>query len=383
MVDPMIGNSPPAPFFNQPLSKVFFWALFLFSLALGLLLLRPFLVQIFWAFALFVILKPFYLKVLKWFRRRKIPTALAMTLFILVLVMVPLIFLSSMVTSQALDLYQDFPSGKDGKSLQKWMAYDLEHLNNTIKKFLPPSLRTSFDLEKKIAEFIQSLSQAVVQFFPGLVKGIFVWAAGLLMVLFISFFLFLDGERFLEKIRILVPLEYSLFDELMLVTEETIKATLLSSLVIALLQGFLGGLGFWIFDIKGFAVWGALMTFTSLIPLVGTAIIWIPAAGILFFMGEAIKGFWLLLWGIFIVAGSDNIVRPLVIRGRLKIHPLFIFLSVLGGISLFGFSGLILGPLILSFIISLLKVYKDHLLSRPGEMLVEGEEAMLKEDGTG
>ena len=373
-------HTSPAPLLTNPISRYFFWGLFFFSLTLGFLLVRPFLAQIFWAFALYIVLKPIYLKLFKLLRQKKIISSVIATLLILVMIIIPLFFIVKMVTTQAFTLYQEFSTGLDSGEFKKTLAYDLNLINRTIAKFLPSHLKGSFQVEKQISGIIQSLSQYIYQLSAGLVKGIFYWLTGLLMVLFITFFLFMDGERFLNKVRLLSPLEFSIYDELMMVTEETIKATLLSSVVIALLQGVLGGLGFWIFGINSFAVWGTLMVFASLIPLIGTALIWVPASIILALMGDLFSGIGLFLYGTIIIAGSDNAVRPFLIRGKLKIHPLFIFLAVLGGILLFGFSGLVLGPLILSFILSFLKVYKDHLLQRPAELLVEGEEDIALPD---
>ncbi len=133
-------------------------------------------------------------------------------------------------------------------------------------------------LEEKLGNLLKTLSEFIYTEMAALAKGVVGIVFDLVIVLFICFFLLIDGEKFLKEIKLLSPLEVSHHERIVHQLEKTLKATLKGSIIVALAQGLLGGLGFWIFDIPMAAFWGVCMVFSSVIPLVGTALIWIPAA---------------------------------------------------------------------------------------------------------
>jgi predicted PurR-regulated permease PerM len=135
------------------------------------------------------------------------------------------------------------------------------------------------------------------------------------------------------------------------------------TLFIALIQGLLAGVGFWIFGLPQPALWGTLTIITALVPVVGTALIWLPASIYLFSTGVTGMALGLFLWGAILVGSIDNFLRPKLIERYMKVHPFFILISVLGGLSLFGPLGFLLGPLVLSLILALLEIYPEFLKS--------------------
>ena len=205
-----------------------------------------------------------------------------------------------------------------------------------------------------------------------LAKGVVGIVFDLVIVLFICFFLLIDGEKFLKEIKLLSPLEVSHHERIVHQLEKTLKATLKGSIIVALAQGLLGGLGFWIFDIPMAAFWGVCMVFSSVIPLVGTALIWIPAALYLALTSSFWMAIGLALWGTLIISGADNVLRPMLLKGEAHLHPLLTFLSILGGLIYFGFLGFILGPIVLSFLMTLFEIYKKEFLSETPAMSDEG-----------
>jgi predicted PurR-regulated permease PerM len=179
--------------------------------------------------------------------------------------------------------------------------------------------------------------------------------------MFITFYLFIDGRSFLEEFKRLSPLDSRYNQEIIDELFKTIKLTFKGSLVIAVLQGILGATGFLLSGIDSWALWGAVMVLASLIPVVGTALIWGPAALIQAVTGHLWAAGFIVFWGIAVIGLADNLLRPQLLKGDTNIHPLLIFFSVMGGLSYFGFLGIILGPLILSLLVYILTMYKKFI----------------------
>ena len=134
--------------------------------------------------------------------------------------------------------------------------------------------------------------------------------------------------------------------------------------VVAIVQGLLGGLAFWGVGLPG-ALWGSVMAFMSLVPVVGCAIIWIPASLVLFAQGNTGAGIFLLLWGVLVISSVDNVIRVFVVKGPVEMHPLLIFFSVVGGIQFAGLLGVVFGPLIVAVVQSLLEIFRGEFMGRP------------------
>jgi predicted PurR-regulated permease PerM len=145
--------------------------------------------------------------------------------------------------------------------------------------------------------------------------------------------------------------------------EATIKATLWSTVVVAFIQGSLGGVGFLLFGVPQAAFWGTVMIPASVIPVVGAAIIWLPAVGYLFLQGATAKGVALLIFCTLVIGSVDNLLKPMLMRGSRSTPTVLVLLAILGGISYFGMIGFILGPFILSLLLSLLGIYEKAILA--------------------
>ena len=192
-------------------------------------------------------------------------------------------------------------------------------------------------------------------------------------MLFIAFFMFIQGDDFIEEIKKLSPLDAVHNDEILHETEVTIKATLWGTVIVAFAQGILGGLGFWIFGLPQPAFWGTVMIPAAVIPVVGSAIIWGPAAIYLLVAGHAGPGVGLIIWGGILVSVIDNLLKPILMKGSRSTPSIFILFSILGGITYFGMIGFILGPLILSFLLSLLRIYQKTILTKPAPAAAPAE----------
>jgi len=324
------------------------------------LIIRPFLNDIFISILVALVFNPLFIRLTRWFRGRVIPAALITVLLAICLFVVPVALVSGVITTQSLELYQSLNKGLEGKSLAALLDRPIDLLYRILDRL---GLRNyEIDVWRHLQTALASFSDFIYQEMTVLAKGFIGVLLDIVIVLFISFFLLVDGEKFLREIGAVSPLEDVHHQRIVSQLERTVKATLKGSIIVALVQGTLGGIGFWIFGLPSAAFWGVCMLFSSVIPLVGTALIWVPAAVYLALAISFWKGLGLALWGTLIIAGSDNILRAVLLKGEVNLHPLLTFLSVLGGIMYFGFLGFILGPVVLSCLMTLFDIYKSDYL---------------------
>ena len=178
-------------------------------------------------------------------------------------------------------------------------------------------------------------------------------------MLFVLFFLLRDHDTIIAAIRHILPLSRSQEDKLLEEVEKVSKSAVMGSFLTAIAQGFAGGIGMWLAGFQGL-FWGTMMGFASFIPVVGTALIWIPAAIFLFLTGDTTWGIFLTIWSVAVVGSIDNLLRPFLMQGSAGMNTLMIFFSLLGGLHLFGLIGLIYGPLIFAITMVLFNIYEEE-----------------------
>jgi len=187
------------------------------------------------------------------------------------------------------------------------------------------------------------------------------FAGQTIITFFVLFFLFRDGPIVSEKVASLLPLSDEQTQRLFTSVRDSIVANLYGILAVAIVQGLLNGLALTVLGGPSPLMLGVLTGFASLVPLVGTALVWVPTAIYMMMTGPIWKGIALALWGTVFVGSADNIVRPLVVQGRLQIHPLILMFAILGGLDVFGFLGIFIGPMVLSVIVALGGLLRDEL----------------------
>jgi predicted PurR-regulated permease PerM len=190
-----------------------------------------------------------------------------------------------------------------------------------------------------------------------LLKGFSTFIAGFFFTLLSLYYLFKDGSRFFKGLKEIIPLPSQERDLLIQRFKDMIYATLYGGILIAMIQGLLGGLSFWILGLPSPIFWGTAMGLLSFIPIGGTALIWAPAALLLLIGGAILKGLILLGVGVFVISMVDNLLRPFFISSRTNIHPLLLFFAVLGGIQAFGLIGLVAGPLVATLFLTMIEIY--------------------------
>jgi len=306
------------------------------------------------------VLKIMFNPVHGWLLARTRRPALAAGLSVLMVMAVGIIPLS--LVGIAL-VYQLAGMGEVAQDLAKSLLTNPEK-NVTLQRALEFA-RRYVDVDQyltpgSIKSMLSSMSQPVLKGTLRFLGGTLGVVGNIFLVLFISFYLFRDGETIMRNLVNSLPLERKRAEDLIEKTRTIISASVNGVLVIAALQGALGGLMFWILGLPSPLVWGVVMSVLAMLPVGGSGIIWLPAALILIFTGHWVKGVILIAFGALIIGTIDNILRPRLVGGKTGMHDLTIFFSVLGGLKVFGLVGFLLGPVMLAITFALLSIYRKE-----------------------
>lgn len=330
---------------------------------LGALLFRtltPFVVPIIWATLLAFMLHPLNRRLrAKWPTKPGLAAGL-LTLGLMVLVGGPIsLFLFAFLrqASTLLTGFQNEAHDRKLPALQLVLEFKpIQAVLETAKEF------TSLSKEQ-ILEQANDAAQTVLQQLASLggtvVLGAFSVVTQFGLTMFLLFFFLRDGREMLERAIHLVPLSTERKDELSRSLGGVTRGVVVGTLVTAVVQGTLIGIGFAIAGLPSPLVFGAIGAVASLVPVVGTALVWVPAALSLLALGQSGWALFLTLWSVILVAGSDNVIRPLVVSSSTNVSTLLVFVGVLGGVSAFGFAGIFLGPVLLTLVAALLR-YADE-----------------------
>lgn len=341
--------------------------LFLLLVSVGfLMLLKPFFGPIFWACAIAVIFFPIQKALLKRFQGYTNLCALATLLLCMIIVVIPATFLVSSVVTEGAAAYQKLESGEFNpaqyieqvRTAFPGLQQTLDRFGIDIIKIKESALSVAVGGGKLAAQHALSIGQ-----------NTFKLLLNICLMLYLTFFLLRDGEYLLELLIRALPLgdarERMLFAKFGEVTRATIKG----NLVIAIVQGSLGGLIFWILGIPGALLWGVVMAVLSLIPAVGPAIVWAPVALYLFAIGANVKAIVLIAFGMGVIGLIDNILRPILVGRDTKLPDYVVLLSTLGGLGLFGINGFVIGPLVAALFIAFWGIFirEVHVLAPDNE----------------
>uniref|UniRef100_A0A7V6A157 AI-2E family transporter n=1 Tax=Desulfobacca acetoxidans TaxID=60893 RepID=A0A7V6A157_9BACT len=360
------GQEPESRFPTQ-FARLFFGVITVLVLYYSYAIIKSYLVDIFLALVVFFTAKPLYRVLTRLlFGQRALASALT-CLILALLIIVPLVTLVGIVAKQALEFSSLLGQGMQSGTLGQWLNAKLvlfknysEHYLSYLKLPLPPD---QIKVESLVQTILTNASKFVYSNAIAFLSGFTTFILDLALILFVTFFLFLQGDDFIGEIKKLSPL--SAADNEMIVSEmeATIKATLWSTVVVAFIQGFLGGLAFFLFGVPQAAFWGTVMVPASVIPVVGASIIWVPGVIYLFLQGNWTTAIGLLLFCGIVIGMIDNLLRPMLLRGTRSTPTVLVLLAILGGISYFGMIGFILGPFILSLLLSLLSIYEKAILA--------------------
>ncbi|MBW2447094.1 MAG: AI-2E family transporter [Deltaproteobacteria bacterium] len=335
----------------------FFFSVFFFLFYQLYLILVPFAAPLILASILVVTLSPVTNRVRKALRGARTPTAMAMLVGTAVVVLVPMVFLLVILADQAAEIYERIKEGGETPlaAPESWLGAMQAWF---VERF--PALasldfgKIASQASRQIAGFIATESRAIVQ---GMASGVL----GLSMMLVALFFLFRDGDSIAANVGGLIPMRPAYKERLSKRVVDTVAAVVQSTVMIAVLQGFVGGLGYAL--IGGFSVsvlLGFLTGVASLVPIVGAALVWVPAALYLFAADELLRGGGLVLWGVLVVGSVDNFVRPLLIGGRVEIPTFLLLFALLGGLQVYGFLGIFIAPVVVALLLAFVEIYREH-----------------------
>ena len=339
---------------RERFARVIFYVLILLFGYLTYLVISPFLAPLAWATVFAIMFYGLHLALTP--RIGATRSALAATLITAVLIVVPAVVLVSVVAHEAPQVV-DYLQQASLNAPQR-----IEHTWEVIRR------RSPTPLPEDPAFLVREGAQRVLSFLApragAVVADLFATLGSLFVMLFAMFFLVRDGHTLARQVRDLLPIPEAARDRLMTDTRDLIIASVGAGLVVAAVQGTIGGITFWLLGIKAAVIWGVVMAFCSLIPLVGAALVWVPTALWLLLSGDVMRGIILILIGTFGIGLADNVLRPLLLAGRTSASGLVVLLGLLGGAAAFGFIGLVLGPIVLVTAGSLLRVFStpelDH-----------------------
>lgn len=322
-------------------------------------ILQPFVTVIFLGAVLAVAFYPAYMKISKWLRGYDRVASLLSCLFVVLVIVAPLTFFILLLTSEAVDTYEVVQNKIESGVFDKYLQWEDGGFFYDLKQQIEPVVDLeSLDIKKSIVSMAQNLSSYLVSQSANFLKGVSGVLLSLIVMLFCMYYFFKDGQMLVKKVGVLSPLPSVYETELFKKIGAMVKAVIFGVFLTALIQGFVGGIGFAIAGISSPVFWATAMAFFSLMPVIGTAIIWVPAAIILLILGEYGHALFIFLWGFFAVGSIDNILRPYLIGGKVHTYPLMMFLVILGGVITIGLKGVVIGPLVLIILMSFLHIYE-------------------------
>lgn len=341
-------------------------------IALCFLLISPFLPALAWAVALAVLFAPLQ----RWLESRLRHPNLATTvsvLMIVLMVIVPATFVVQQVVMQAASgsklIENKIESGEWRRAIESQPR--LAPLADKIDKAIDLP-----DTVKSLTNWLSGMAASVV-------RGSVFQLVSFGLVFYLLYFLLRDRSIILDAIRDLSPLSELETEHLLERVGDTLHATIYGTLAVASMQGTLGGLMFWWLGLPAPFLWGVVMGLFAIVPVLGAFVVWIPAALFLMIEGSWGKALILTMWGGLVVGTIDNLLRPVLVGKRLKQHTLLAFLSVVGGLVVFGASGLIIGPVLLTITLVLLETWtKEHESPRPIQQETDALDRLENEGGS-
>ena len=345
---------------KEEFSKYFVLLFFVIAIFLVFLVIKPFIIAILTSIIISYIFYPLY----KWINKktkRKNLSAIIMIILILILIITPIFFITNSLTREVTTVYINSKQRiAEGNIIDTEPGSNLWKLNSFLVNIAEkPQISSSIDniinsIISSLSNFIFTIPKKILSFF---------------VMVFLIFFMLRDGELMVKKIKYLIPLKSHHQNKIIKRFGSVTRAVVYGHFITALIQGMVGVLGLYIFGVKSPLVWGIIMIIACMIPFIGAPIVWFPLGVLKLIEGlttnttsTTIRGIGLLVYGFFIVASIDNLIKPKIIGDKAKIHPTIILLGVLGGLSIFGVIGIVVGPLILSLFLTFAEIYKTEII---------------------
>jgi len=329
----------------------FFLAFVLIITVAFALVIEPFFAAILWAVVTAILFTPYNQRLLAKMPRRRNGAALITLLCITALVIVPSILLGLALIREISAFYTRIQAGHVD------FALIFEQLQARLPDWVRPyadrfGLTDGTEMQAQLNNSLAGIFRTIATQAVAIGQGAFSFVVALGVMLYLTFFLLRDGETLTANLNRVTPLRPAQLAALLEQFVKVVRATIKGSVVVAIVQGFIGGIVFWALSVEGALLWGVLMGFFSLLPAIGTGLIWVPFAIYLFATGAILKGVILVFCGLFVIGMVDNILRPILVGRDTRLPDYVVLITTLGGIELMGFSGIVIGPVIAALFIA-------------------------------
>lgn len=340
---------------TPPERRTLLWAMLAVATVALVAILLPFYGTLLWSVIIALMFAPMNSRLRRRLGGRRNLAALLTLLAVLLLGVMPMALLVNGLVQQANALYERLQS-PENNPLAFWAG---------LTQAMPGWLRAALErlgvadfegLQRQLRGTLAGASQALATQALKLGQNTLELAISLMLMLYISFFLIRDGDAIARTLQAAVPLSPTHQRELSRKFNSVVRATVRGNLVVAALQGALGGLAFWALDVEGALLWAVAMAVLALLPAVGAALVWAPAAGILLFQGETLQAVGLVLWGVLVIGLVDNVLRPVLVGKDTRMPDWLVLITTLGGIVVLGIHGFVLGPLFAAMFISVWQI---------------------------
>lgn len=342
---------------KKQVTVIFLAALMAIVLYSCYLIVKPFLKPILFAAVIAIAAHPVHVRIHRRVHNRSAAALLSTTAFIFVVV-IPAFALGWTITGELKDLYRELSqkSAADG-GLSPYLMQLIPRLLEWIAPYVHVS---ESDLAAALRGRLEQTTTFALRLAAGVFGNVTSLVASAVLTLFIVFFLFRDGRSTLCRATAMLPLRAGQVGRLFRSINDTVVATVYGVLAVAAVQGALTGVAFWALGVPSPVLWGLVAAMFCLVPVVGTAAVWVPVSLILILSGHWGRGLILFAWGTGVVHPVDNIGRPYVISGRVGLHPLYVFFALLGGLQAYGIIGLFVGPVVFSITMALFGILREE-----------------------
>ncbi len=349
---------------REQLFAGFFFAVFLYLLYQTFRIFAPFLVPIVWGAVLTLTLFPLHTWLTDALRGRPTLSAAILSAVLVVVIVVPTVLFGSVLVAQAAALYSKISLAIEHGGLETSVEWLTASPGGGLWKRVAPYL-TQYDID--VARLTRNTLAAAWNLIADHAGHV---ARNLVLILFhcsvsvLTFFVCLrGGTRFVTQLQDVIPMEREHSDAILRTLLDTVSGIVQAMLATALAQGLLSGIGYWLAGVPFSLFLGVLSGFLSLIPY-AVPVVWLGCAGYLLSVGATGAAAFLIIWGIVVIGSVDNIIRPLVIGGRANLSAFLLFFAILGGLSVYGFLGLLLGPVVVATVIAFLRIYREEYVAQ-------------------
>lgn len=332
------------------ISAVFFW------------LLLPFYGAILWAVILALLFYPMHRRLTVWLHGRKSLASAFSVLICVLVVVVPAIIMLATLSAEVASLYRRIRESNLSLADLVAQAQSVlpDYVNNALNSL---NLGNPREIQESLMALLANTSQTLATKAMDFGQSTLQFLVSLAIMLYLLFFLFRDGQQLAQTLRDAIPLERRRTEHIAKKFTSVVKATVRGNIVIAIVQGGLGGLTLWLLGLEAPLLWGVVMAVLSLLPAVGAFLVWGPFALYLLFSGDVTKGIILILVGALVISTIDNVLRPILVGRETRLPDYVVLISTLGGLSLFGANGFVLGPLVAALFIAVWSLFTEDRLA--------------------